>query len=487
MPDLPPWVALAAILVAVLACALWIVGLRSSARLRDALGESRRAARDAEARGGEALRRAEVAESGCRDRDGRIEGLAAQVDALREEGRRERGALEAKLEEERRALADLRAEHRAHLGGSAARERAMEERIGELKALREDMSDRFAKLADETMRLHGDNFTKVNDEKMRAILGPMRQQIEQFQGQLREAHDGATRDRVRLKTEIEQLSRQSEKVSQEAVALTNALKGDKQRQGAWGEMVLETLLESSGLRRGHEFVTQFSVTDEDGARRRPDAVVNLPGGRAVVIDSKVSLVAYERAVNAEDEEERERQVRAHTVAVKNHIDELAGRDYAGLVGGAVDYVLMFMPVEGALAVALEGRGDLTAYAIKRRVGIATPTTLMVALRTIEHVWSVERRESNAEEIAKRAGLIFDKMESVVSDFAGIGTALDRARQMQSDVMDRLARGNGNLLGQFDKMRKLGARTQKEFAVAFDGDDEPAAIEPPREDPREAAE
>jgi DNA recombination protein RmuC len=337
------------------------------------------------------------------------------------------------------------------------------------------MTDRFKSLADETMKLHGDNFTRVNDAKLRALLEPMAQHIGRFQDELRQTHEGAAKDRERLKAEIENLTRQSEKIGQDAVALARALKGDKQKQGAWGEMVLERLLEDSGLTAGREYETQFHVRSEEGARRRPDVVVRLPGGRNVVIDAKVSLVAYDAAANAEDDRERAVQARAHAAAMRAHVEELARRDYAGMVGGAVDYVLMFTPIEPALAMALKEQPDLTAWAMSKGVAVATPTNLMPLLRTVEHIWSVEQRQRNAEEIAKRAGLMFDKMAGVMEAFEGVSGHLSKAQQAHGLALDRLSRGNGNLLGQFDTLRRLGARTGKEMPVEFD--EEPDAPTP----------
>ena len=488
MPELPDWAALVAIASALLFLLLWLAGMRGASAARAGLAEAQAGWREADRKAGDAMGRAGVAEERAASREAALAELREDLSQARQDARLERDRIERRAEEERdalagtleetrRELADLRAEHTRFKTAAEARDAAHDKQLQDLREIRSDMVDRFKAITNDSLKMHGDNFRQANDEKIRALLDPMAKHIGHFQTELRQAHEGALQDRQRLKTEIEQLTRRSEQVSQEAVALTNALKGDKQRQGAWGEMVLETLLESSGLQKGREYVTQFSVTQEDGGRRRPDVVVNLPGGRAVVIDSKVSLVAYEAAVNAEDDEERARQMRVHAAAVKTHIDELSGRDYSALVEGSVDYVLMFMPVEGALAMALEERGDLTSYAIQKRVGIATPTTLMVALRTVEHVWTVERRESNAEDIARRAGLIFDKMEGIVTAFAGVGDALERAKRMQGDVMDRLSRGNGNLLGQFDKMRRLGARTQKSFEVPFDdAEDEDGSAE-----------
>ncbi len=488
MPDMPVTLPDAILVGAILALcialvALWRRGAGMQARCDGLIADI--AVREAR------LRDAATRSEADRDRIARLDrdtaGLSADLrglearlkDAAAERDRAAREAAEARTRVEdalataRKRNDDLGRENEGLKRDMAARAQAHEKEVALLKELREDMTGRFAALADELLKTNGETFGKTNRERMEALLAPMREQVDHFQRELREAHTHAAKDRERLKTEIEQLSRRSEQVSQEAVALTRALKGEKQKQGAWGEMVLERLLEDSGLTRGREYETQFHVADPDGGRRRPDVVVRLPAGKCVVIDVKVSLVAYEAAVNAPDEDERSRQLRAHVAAVRAHIDALAARDYAAMVDGSVDYVLMFMPVEGALAAALELQGDLTAYAIAKRVGIATPTTLMMALRTIQHVWAVENRQRNAEEIARRAGHLHDKMAGVIEAFDKVGTHLGRAQEEHTKALDRMARGSGNVLGQFDKLRRLGARTNKEMAVGFDPEDDDA--------------
>ena len=404
--------------------------------------------------------------------EAQLADAAAQRERIAAAAAEERRAIQARLDEATVEIKRLEVSHgriETELAGRIAKH---EEEVALLSDLRTDMADRFKALSEGILADQGARFGAHNRERVEALMKPMREQVEHFQLELREAHTGAARDRERLKAEIEQLTRRSEQVSKEAVALTNALKGEKQRQGAWGEMILERVLEDSGLVKDREYETQFTVRGEEGGRRRPDAVVRLPGRKVVVIDSKVSLVAYEAAVNAEGEDERARQMNAHVLAVRRHIDELADRDYGGLVEGAVDYTVMFMPVEGALAAALQVQDDLTSYAIAKRVGIATPTTLMMALRTIQHVWSVERRESNAEDIARRAGLLHDKMALVVEAFDKVGDHLTQAQSEHSKALDRLSRGNGNVLGQFDTLRRLGARTRKDIPVGFDPADDP---------------
>ena len=491
MPALPDWIAFAALFAAAVFALLWIASLRRASGHAASLSAAQDACRAADGRCTEAVMRAEMAEARCTSQGERVAELGDALAAARAEARAERDALAERMDAQRRewdaardgAQAELRrltAEHESHKREAEARAEAMAAQVADLKALRQEMTDRFKSLADETLQLHGDNFTKANDEKLRALLGPMKEHIGRFQDELRQTSESATRERERLNTEIRMLTARSEQISQEAVALTNALKGEKQRQGAWGEMILERVLEDSGLERGREYETQFAVTSEEGQRRRPDVIVRLPGDKVVVIDAKVSLVAYEAAVNAEGPEDRDRQLRAHVTAVRSHIDDLARRDYAALVDGSVDYVLMFMPVEGALAAALNVQDDLTSYAMTKRVGIATPTTLMMALRTIQHVWAVERRESNAEDIARRAGLLFDKMAGVVEAFDKVGDHLGRAQSEHATAMDRLSRGNGNVLGQFDKLRRLGARSTKALPVGFDEDeDDGGADDAPR--------
>ncbi|MGR3539869.1 MAG: DNA recombination protein RmuC [Hasllibacter sp.] len=476
MPEPLLLAAIAGWAVAALLLILW-AGARGHAP-RAALAERRTAElADAAERDGAEMRRLTGEEARLREGTDRLERqVAALAEERREADRRaeeQRRSLQATLDETRGEVAELQVTNEGLRRQLAARAERHDEEVKLLTELRADMTDRFKALADETLKSHGERFGALNRERMDALMKPMREQVDHFQRELRTAHEGAAKDRERLKAEIEGLSRRSEAVSKEAVALTNALKGEKQRQGAWGEMILERVLEDSGLRKGSEYETQLSVSDDEGGRRRPDVVVRLPEGRVVVIDSKVSLVAYEAAVNAEHEAERARQMRAHVQAVQKHIDDLAARDYAGLVDGAVDYVLMFMPVEGALAAALEVQDDLTSRAIAKRVGIATPTTLMMALRTIQHVWAVERRESNAEEIARRAGLLHDKMALVAEAFDKVGDHLGRAQSEHASALDRLSRGNGNVLGQFDTLRRLGARTKKDMPIAFDpAEDDP---------------
>ncbi len=492
MSDLDPSVLVVALAVAVAVALALLLALRSArAALSQARGE-----RD------EGLRQVERHLARLEHQDDTLTVMRADLDAARrshaeaEAARGEAAAASAKLQEAvdrlERAAETAREEH----AGLTQRHRELQERHGELqsahsrleadtdgklasarrevealKELREEMSRRFEELARDTLRRTGADFSKSHTEKLNELLTPFREHVGRFEEELRKVHGAADQERARLSQQITMLTTQSESIRSEAANLTRALKGDKQRQGAWGEMILERILEASGLERGTHYVVQESRARRGGGRWRPDVVVKMPRDKSLVIDSKVSLVAYEAAVNAETEEERAAHLRDHAAAVRRHIDQLAAKGYHALDAGTVDYVLMFMPIEGALSAALNEVGDLTAYAVSKGVGVMTPSTLMVTLRTVDHIWTVERRESNAEDIAIRAGRLYDKVAGFVTDMDKVGAALATATRAHEDAMGKLATGRGNVLGQIDKLKVMGARTNKAIPVAFEREDE----------------
>ena len=270
----------------------------------------------------------------------------------------------------------------------------------------------------------------------------------------------------------------SAQMTLETSNLTRALKGETQTQGAWGEMILSSLLERSGLREGEEYVAQENNADEDGNRLRPDVVVNLPGGQRIVIDSKVSLVAFHACVNADSDEVRAEQLARHLASVRTHIRTLASKEYHSAVGSQLDFVVMFMPIEGALATALQADPELTAFAVQNNVAIATPTTLMIALRTVANVWNVERRNRNAENIAIRAGKIYDKLVGFLEDMGALGARLNQARNSFDEAMGKLSHGKGNLVQQVENLKSLGARTNKNLPPNLLDEGESAAVSAP---------
>lgn len=377
------------------------------------------------------------------------------------------GKLQGELEAEkaqhdavRKAVAELSA------GLAAANEKLEQEmskaaeKIALLTEAREAMANEFKVLAEGVMARHGEVFTKQNKEQVEGILTPLREKLVEFQQGLQTAQTDAAKERATLAEQIRSLSEASTRMTTETHNLTKALKGKAQTQGAWGEMILTTILEKSGLREGDEYVKQESHTDEEGGRYRPDVIVNLPGGQRVVIDAKVSLTAFEEHVNATAEQESAAALLRHLNSLRGHIRMLASKEYQAVVGGGLDYVIMFIPIEGALAVALQEQPGLTAEAVGTNVAIATPTTLMMALRTIANVWSVERRNRNADAIAERAGKLYDKFTGFIGDMNTLGSQLDRAKGSFDDAMGKLSSGRGNLVRQVESLKELGAKTTK---------------------------
>lgn len=351
-----------------------------------------------------------------------------------------------------------------------------QERLRELTEAREKMGKEFRLLAEEVMEKHGQTFKQQNREQIDGLLNPLRQKIVEFQSGMTEAQKQAAEGRARLAEQIRHLSEHSSKMTAETVNLTRALKGESQVRGAWGEMILTRILEASGLREGEEFVTQESETLEGGARLRPDAIVNLPGGKKLIIDSKVSLVAYEQYVNAETEVERAARLRDHVTAVKTHIQQLSKKDYTQIAGITPDYVIMFVPIEGAFAAALEGEPDLTETGLRLNIMFAAPTTLMTLLRSVAHMWQVDRQQKNVEEIASRAGALYDKFVGFTESLDDVGKHLRKASEAHEEATKRLSTGRGNLVNQTEDLRRLGARAKKRLSEDLVEDDAPLMLD-----------
>jgi len=380
-------------------------------------------------------------------------------------------ALQARLETQMQAKADLEAQ-RATLAETLEQERRQaEEKLDLLTKAREEMTNRFKVLAEEVMARHGETFSRQNSEQIDGLLKPLRERMGEFQKALQDAHTETLLDRNTLAEQIRGLVESSAVMSSETQNLTRALKGEAQVQGAWGEMILATILEKSGLREGEEFLTQESHTAEDGTRVRPDVIVNLPAGEKIIIDSKVSLTAFEAYVNAGSEPERAAALIRHLQSIKAHIRELGAKEYHLAAGSRLDYVLMFIPIEGALAVAIQADAELTSVAAECNVAIATPTTLMIALRTVANVWKVERRNKNAEQIASRAGLLYDKFCGLAKDLGEIGRHLGNSRDAYDEAMRKLTEGRGNLVFHVDQLKILGAKTAKTLPASLLADPE----------------
>lgn len=337
------------------------------------------------------------------------------------------------------------------------------EKLKLLEAAEERLKLQFQTVAADILKGHSTTFAKQNKEQLDIVLNPLKEKIKDFDDSLKKAHNETKTERGILKVHIENLTNASTDMMSETNNLTRALKGDSKTQGAWGEMILETILEKSGLRAGEEYEAQSSYTDEQGYRLRPDFLVNLPGGQRIVIDSKVSLKAYEAHTSAEDDEGRARNLRAHIQSLRAHIKGLGEKNYQLAADSHLDYVIMFVPIEGALATALTEDAGVTEYAIGQNVQIATPNILMALLRTIANVWQVERRNRNAEEIAKRAGILYDRFVNFSKSLEGVGGSLDKAKENYNQAMSRLSSGSGNLVRQTEMLKELGAKTSKSIS------------------------
>ena len=416
---------------------------------------------------GTAVSRDDANARSARQRADRFEALAeerkTEINRLNGDLSKLRARLDTETETQRQlSMTISRLESEKEAGRTAA-----EEKIQMLESIREGMQTKFRELATEALKVQGEQFSRTNLEKLQATLTPLKEHVGHFEKELREVHKTTLSDRAALKAEINQLSKRTEAISQEAVALTRALKANPQKQGAWGEMILETILQSSGLREGHEYHAQTHWSGSEGEHLRPDVVVNIPGRKTLIIDSKVSLVAYSEAVNAETEEEAQSARKRHVESMKAHIARLAAKEYQHAEDSTVDYVVLFVPIEGALSEALREDGQLTAFALEKSVTIATPTTLMLALKTVASVWAVERRSRNAEQIARRAGRLYDKVTSFVKNLENVGKRLDQATSAYHDAFGQLSRGRGNLLSQAERLREMGAKTDKSISVQFE--------------------
>lgn len=463
----------AAVIVAVAA----FLAVRRSAARQDPDAEIVAAREQAEADLQQA--RTEIAE-----KDRRIATLEADAANAAQRLTERDGALErlrADLQQEREALGKLREAHASLKQAHEKDQARAEERLKELQDARERMTKEFRDLADTVLRGHATTFKEQNKEQLDGLLTPLRQKINEFQNGMTEAQRQSAAGQAALKQQIESLQKHSTEMTQETLNLTRALKGKTQTQGAWGEMILATILEKSGLREGEEFTTQQSETLESGKRLRPDVVVNLPNEHRIIVDSKVSLVAFEAYVNAETEAEQAAALKSHVQSLRQHIRDLSSKDYSRISGATPDYVIMFVPIEGAFAAALQESPDLTGFAIAQNITIATPTTLITLLRTVGSLWQVERQQKNAEDIANRAGLLYDKFVGFVDDVNDIGRHLDRAAKAQQAAVGKLVEGNGNLVNQATQLKTLGARAKKDLPQAMVEAAGATAIEGPAEE------
>ena len=365
--------------------------------------------------------------------------------------------LELKEEKLRASLQDLAAAEQQliHFG------ERLEKQQQETEKLQEKFSTEFENLANRLLEEKSEKFSQQNRKQIGELLNPLKEKIEGFEKKVTEVYQSEAKDRSALQGEIKVLMELNQKISSEANELTKALKGDTKKQGNWGEMILERVLERSGLVKGQEFELQYADTTDDGRRIQPDVIVHLPDKKHVIIDAKVSLIAYERLVNAPGEAEQKQALKAHLDSVRQHIKGLAEKNYpAARKLNCPDFVLMFLPVESSFSAAVQGDNDLFAYAWDQRIVLVSPSTLLASLRTIAATWKQEKQTRHALEIARQAGSLYDKFVGFVEDMKKIETGIEQLEKSYQSAMNKLQYGSGNLIRRAENIRGLGIKTAK---------------------------
>ena len=336
--------------------------------------------------------------------------------------------------------------------------------VTQLKLLadaKDSLTLQFKNLANEIFEEKGKKFTDKNSENLSNILTPFQTRIDDFKKTVMETYNNEVKERIELKVELARLTEMNENLSKGAERLTNALVKQSHTQGAWGEMILETVLEKSGLIEGVHYRSQYQAKNEDGHKLIPDVIINLPEGKHIIVDSKVSLTAYQKYCSETKEDIKGGHLKDHLNAVRARVKELSDKKYYNLFGlKSLEFVLMFMPIEGAFSVASHKDLDLVDNALKNNVIIVTPTTLLLALKTIGNVWRNEARSKNAELIASKAGQLYDKFVGFVSDVEIIGSHINKAHESQESALNKLSTGKGNLINRANDLKELGAKTNK---------------------------
>ena len=350
----------------------------------------------------------------------------------------------------------------------------LQEKLGsqkkEMENLQQKFTTDFEHIAAKILKQNTEEFSVSNQKSITELLSPLKEKIQVFEKKVEDTYEKGLKDQTDLKAELKKLHDLNLKISDEANNLTKALKGDVKKQGNWGEVILERILERSGLTEGREYQKQESVLSEHGQRFQPDVVIHLPDQKHIVVDSKVSLVAYERLVNAVDEKDRASFVKEHLLSVRSHIKILSEKHYQHSPNfNSPDFVLLFVPIESSFSVAVQEDQDLFSYAWDNKVVIVSPSTLLATLRTIASIWQQENQTRNALEIARQSGALYDKFVAFISDMESIGKSMETTRKTYDQAVNKLYSGSGNLIKRAETIRKLGAKTTKELPSEMIGE------------------
>jgi DNA recombination protein RmuC len=381
-----------------------------------------------------------------------VEALENQLNTLRERYQKsqlQRAVIESKYEQE--------------IASS-------QEKLELLQNAKDELSREFSNLSNKIFQEKNKEFSSLNKEQLELFLKPFREQVGEFAKRSREQFEVELKERHLLKSELKRLEEMNAQLAQEALNLTKALKGENKTQGNWGELVLENILEHSGLRKGSEYELQKSLKDGDGKRYQPDVIIHMPDNRDIIVDAKVSLRAYERYINAEDENEKRVALKEHLNSISRHIKELSNKKYEALESiNTLDFVLMFMPIEGAFLLALKEDGEFFKHAFEENILVVSPSTLLVTLRTIEHIWRTKHQQEHAKKIAKEAEAMVEKLILFVEEMQNFGIMLQKTQESYDKAMNRLSTGRGNVIKRAQNIVKLGIKTKKELPLVSEDD------------------
>ena len=374
---------------------------------------------------------------------------------------KDKSNLESELQAERVKVIDLTTALSSLKSDYANLQQKLAEQKAEIEEVREKFIKEFENLANKIFEEKSSNFTEQNKSNLYQILKPLSEKIKDFEKKVEDVYVADSKERAGLIQQIKILHELNQQMSKDANNLTSALKGQSKTQGNWGEFILESILEKSGLVKNREYVVQESITAESGRRFQPDVIINLPENKSIIIDSKVSLIGYERFVSSDDEQEKQLALREHINSIRSHIKNLSGKNYQNLYQlESLDFVLMFMPIEPAFALAVQSDNAIFTDAFDKNIVIVSPSTLLATLRTIASIWRQESQNKNAMEIARQSGEMLDKFSAFVDDLISVGKGLVGAKDNYDKAMNKLTEGRGNLISRSEKIKKLGAKTTK---------------------------
>lgn len=376
----------------------------------------------------------------------------------------ERDRLEGLLDLERKRAEELSKQ----LAGMEADQRNLLQKLDtqktELEQIQQKLTTEFENIAHKVLKVNSQEFTSTNQRNIGDILAPLKEKIDRFEKKVEETYEKGLKDQTDMRAELKKLYDLNHRISEEASNLTRALKSDTKKMGNWGELILDRILEQSGLVKGHEYETQYTDRNDQGDLVRPDVVVHLPDHKHLVIDSKVSLIAYDAFVNSDDDAERARHLKAHLDSVREHVRSLGEKNYPSASSlDTPDFVLLFMPLESAFSLAIQGDSDLFSYAWDRKIVIVSPTTLLATLMTVQSIWKHEKQTRNALEIASHGKSLFEKFHAFVTDLERIGNQIGSLQNTYQEAYKKLSTGKGNLLRQAEKLKELGIKTEKSLA------------------------